>query len=113
MVRRSSSVMPGSAAGGSRTMDVPRRIGGADRDPAHPAAVSDVVADLEAEGVAVEGQGGLRVVVREEAGVDGDVHGGHASCGSRAGASRFLIGLVTCFATQDGIPVVARAALRR
>jgi hypothetical protein len=26
----------------------------------------------------------------------GDVHGGHASCGSVTGASRFLIGLVTC-----------------
>jgi len=24
------------------------------------------------------------------------------------GASRFLIGLVTCFATHDGIPAVAR-----
>ena len=31
----------------------------------------------------------------------------------RAGASRFLIGLVTCLATQDGIPAVARAASRR
>jgi hypothetical protein len=29
------------------------------------------------------------------------------------GASRFLIGLVTCFATHDGIPAVARAAWRR
>jgi hypothetical protein len=28
-------------------------VGGADRDPAHPAG-SDVVADLEAEGVAIE-----------------------------------------------------------
>ena len=62
--------------------------GRADGDPAHP-AVSDVVADLEAEGVAVEGQRGVRVVVREEAGVNGDVHGGHASCG--AGAARFSI----------------------
>jgi hypothetical protein len=26
------------------------------------------------------------------------------------GASRFLIGLVTCFATHDGIPAVARAS---
>ncbi|WP_030914005.1 helix-turn-helix domain-containing protein [Streptosporangium amethystogenes] len=41
-----------------------------------------------------------------------DVHGGHARCGSGAGASRFLIGLATCFATQDGIPAVACAALR-
>jgi hypothetical protein len=29
------------------------------------------------------------------------------------GASRFLIGLVTCFATHDGIPAVSRAASRR
>jgi hypothetical protein len=46
-------------------MDVPGWLGGADADPAHP-AVLDVVADLEAEGVAVEGQGHLRLVVREE-----------------------------------------------
>ena len=36
--------------------------------------------------------------------MNGDVHAGHASCGSVTGASRFLIGLVTCFATHDGIP---------
>jgi hypothetical protein len=87
-------------------------VGGADRDPAHP-AVSDVVADLEAEGVAIERQGGVRVVVREEGPVDGDVHGGQASCGSLTRASRFLTGRVTCFATQEGIPTVARAAWRR
>jgi hypothetical protein len=29
------------------------------------------------------------------------------------GASRFLIGLVTCFATHGGIPAIARAAWRR
>ena len=46
----------------------------------HP--VSDVGADLEAEGVAVEGQGGVRVVVRERARVNGDVHGGHTRWGS-------------------------------
>jgi hypothetical protein len=45
--------------------------------------------------------------------VNGDVHGGHASCGSGARASRFLIDLVTCFATHDGIPAVARVAWRR
>src|SRR5207237_29977 len=50
--------------------------------------------------VAIEGQGCVPVVVREEARVNGDVHGGHASCGSVTGASRFLIGLVTCFATR-------------
>jgi hypothetical protein len=32
---------------------------------------------------------------------------------SVTGASRFLIGLVTCFATHDGIPAVARVAWRR
>src|SRR5690348_2022604 len=30
-----------------------------------------------------------------------------------ADASRFLTGLVTCFATHEGIPAVARAAWRR
>jgi hypothetical protein len=52
-------------------------------------------------------------------------HGQPARCGSGAGASRFLterlvltersvlIGLVTCFDTQDGIPAVAPAASRR
>ena len=39
--------------------------------------------------------------------------GSHASCGSGACASRFLIGRVTCLATHDGIPAVARAASRR
>jgi hypothetical protein len=29
---------------------------------------------------------------------------GHARCGSVTGLSRFLIGLVTCLATHDGIP---------
>src|SRR5918995_3644811 len=58
----------------------------ADRDPAHR-ALADVVADLEAEQVAVEGERGLGVVVREEAGVDGDVHAGHARCSCSGGAS--------------------------
>ena len=87
-------------------------VGGADRDPAHP-VVSDVVADLEAENVAVECQGCVRVVVREEGRVNRDVHDGHARCVSATRASRFLIGLVTCFATHDGNPAVARAAWRR
>jgi len=108
MMRRPSSVTPG---GGRRLQDDGHAglVCGTDRDPAHP-AVSDVLADLEAEGVAVEGQGGLRVVVREEARVNGDVRDGQASCGSGADASRFLIGLVTCFATHDGIPAGPRAA---
>ncbi len=51
--------------------------------------------------------------MREEARVNGDVHGGQSRCGSVTGASRFLIGLVTCFASHDSIPAVARAAWRR
>jgi len=84
-------------------------VGGADRDPAHP-AVSDLVADLEAEGVPVEG--------KEASG---------PSCGRKvawmavfmtvtiaaARCRRFLIGLVSCFATHGGIPAVVRAAWRR
>src|SRR5499427_9363498 len=73
-----------AAAGrGRRLQDDGRAglVGGADRDPAHP-VVSDVVADLEAERVAIEGQGGVRVLVREEARMNGDVHDHHASCGS-------------------------------
>src|SRR5680860_383008 len=107
-------VVGDAGVGGRRVQDDGRAelVGGADRDPAHP-LVSDVVADLEAEGVAVEGQGGVRVVVRKEARVNGDVHGSQTRCGSVAGASRFLIGLVACFATHDGIPAVARCARRR
>ena len=73
MVRRSSSV--DAERGGRRVQDDGRAglVGGADRDPVHP-AVFDVVAHLEAEGVAIEGQGGIRVVVREHGLVDGDVH---------------------------------------
>jgi hypothetical protein len=85
---------------------------GADGDPAHP-VVADVVADLEAEGVAVERQGGVGVVVRQVAAVDDDVHADQARCGAGAGASRFLIGLVTCRVTQDGIPAVVPATSRR
>ena len=113
IVRRSSSVMPGSAAGGCRTIDVPGWPGGPTVIQ-RIAAVADVVADLEAERVAVEGERGLRVVVREEAGVDGDVHAGHARCGSAS--RRFSIpdrSGSTCFATHDGSPAVARAASRR
>ena len=32
--------------------------------------------------------------------VNRDAHDGHASCGSVTRASRFLIGLVTCFAAE-------------
>src|SRR4051794_11549702 len=60
--------------------------GGTDRDPVH-AAVLDVVAHLEAERVAVEGDGGLRVLVGEEGLVDADVHGCHGRAGAVAGAS--------------------------
>src|SRR3954452_19739847 len=105
----------GDAGGGGRRIQDDRRaglVGGTDRDPAH-AAVVDLVADLEAEGVAIEGHRRVRIVVWEEGREDRDVHGGHASCGSVAGASRFLIGLVTCFATHGGMPAVARPASRR
>src|SRR5262245_19498664 len=107
-------VLGDSGAGGRRVQDDGRvgLLGGADGDPVHP-FVSDVVADLEAEGIAIKGQGGLRVVLREEARENGDVHGGHASCRLVTGAFRFLIGLVTCFATHDGIPAVARASWYR
>ena len=88
-------------------------VDGGDRDPAHPSA-SDVVVDLEAEGIAVEGQGGVPVAARKNARVkNGDLQGSNYRCGPGADASRFLIGLVTCFATQEGIPSVARAAWRR
>src|SRR6266568_6576448 len=63
-------------AGGRRLRDDRHAgpVGGADRDPAHPA----IAADLEAEGVAPEGQGCVRVVMREESPVNGAVHGGHS-----------------------------------
>src|SRR5207248_444799 len=69
--------------------------GRADRDPAPP-GVSDIVADLEAEPVAIEGQRRVRIGVREEGGVNRDVHVGHVSCGSMTRALRFLTGLVAC-----------------
>jgi hypothetical protein len=58
--------------------------------------------------VAMEGQGCVRVVVREEARVNGDVHGGHASCCSGVRAFRFLIGLVICFARSRRCCAAAR-----
>jgi hypothetical protein len=36
--------------------------------------------------------------------LDGDAHDGHATCGSVAHASRFLIGLVTCSPRTHGTP---------
>src|SRR5580700_3831114 len=83
--------------------------GGADGDPAHP-AVTDVAPHLEAERVTVKGQRHFRIHVREERLVNRDVHDAHARSGSRAGARRFLIGLVTCFSTHDGSPAAACAA---
>src|SRR3990172_2131595 len=60
-----------AGVGGWRMEDDGRAglAGRTDRDPSHP-LVSDVIADLEAESVAIEGQGGLRVAVWEEAGVN-------------------------------------------
>ena len=63
----------GVAPGGVQDDGGAGLIGGADGDPPHP-AVADVVAHLEAEGVAVEGQGDVRVLMREKARVNGDVH---------------------------------------
>ena len=54
------------------------------------AAIALVAASVEAERVAVEGQGGVGVGVREEGVVDGEVHAGHARDGSPPPASRFL-----------------------
>jgi hypothetical protein len=79
-------------------MDVPGWSGGPTVIPLRP-AVFAVVADLEAECVAVERQGRVPIVARELGLVEADVHTGHATCGSATGASRFLIGLVPCFAT--------------
>src|SRR5205823_11417680 len=106
----------GDAGRGGRRVQHDRRPGlvcGTDGDPMHP-TVFDVHADLEAECVAVEGNGCLRVVVGQEAGVDDDVaHDDQASCGSPTFASRFLTGLVTCFATHGGIPAISPVASRR
>jgi hypothetical protein len=60
-------------------------------------------------------KGGVRAVVREEARLNGDVHGGHSRWGAATGASPFLIGLVsiglvTWFAMPDGGDAVVRAA---
>ena len=65
-------------------MEVPGWLGRADGDPVQP-AVLDVAADFEAERVAVEGQGSVRVVVGEVGLMNGDVHVGHAksACGPR------------------------------
>ena len=111
MTRRSSSVTPGSAPGGQDDRHA-RLIGRADGVPVQP-AVLDLVAHLEPEHVTVEGQGGVGVVVREKGGVNGDVHGGHASRRARLGASRFLTGLETRFAMHGGIPCVACARSSR
>src|ERR1700736_5070441 len=110
-----AALVVGKAGGGGRRVQNDGRVGlvrRADRDPAHLVS-SDVEAHLEAEGVAIESQGGVRVIVREETRVNGDVHGAHAMCGLVIRASRFLIGLVTCFDTHGGIPAVASTAWRR
>ena len=65
MMRRSSSVIPVSAAGGSRRMDITDGRGGP--TVIQRSLLSDVVADVEAEDVAPEGQRCVRVVMREEA----------------------------------------------
>src|SRR4051812_29452952 len=114
-LRHGAALVVGDAGvGGRRIQDDGGAglAGRSDRDPVHPAEL-DVAPDLEAEGVAVEGQGRFGVAVREERLEDRDVHGRHARCGSATLASRFLTGLVTCFATHGGIPAVSPAAWRR
>ena len=67
-----AALVVGDAGVGGRRLQDDGRAGladGTDRDPAHP-LVPDVIADLEAESVAIEGQGGLRVAVWEEARVN-------------------------------------------
>ena len=64
-----ATLVVGDAGVGGRRVQDDRGVGlvgRADGDPVHP-VVADVVADLEAEDVAVEGQGSVRIVVREEA----------------------------------------------
>jgi hypothetical protein len=48
--------------------------------------------------------------VREEGRLNREVHDGHCRWGSVTGASRFLIGLVTCLAAHGGIPAITSAA---
>ena len=55
MTRRSSSVMPGVGGRRVSTMFISGLVRRTDGDPAH-VVLPDVLADLEAEGVAVEGQ---------------------------------------------------------
>src|SRR6202020_215952 len=92
-----AALVVGDAGVGGRRRQQDGRAGlagRADGDPAHLAG-SDVGPDLEAEGVAIKGQGGVRVVVRQGAGVNSDVHGRHASRDPVTSASRFLTGPLT------------------
>jgi hypothetical protein len=45
--------------------------------------------------------------------VNGDAHGSQDKDDTVSGASRFLIGLVTCFATQSSIPATLVLAAAR
>ena len=78
-------------------------VGGADGDPAH-ALVADIEPHLEPEHVSIEREGCLGIGVREEAGVDGDVHGVHDIQVGEGGASRFLVGFVRRFAMHGSMP---------
>src|SRR4051812_2954148 len=80
-LRDGAALVVRDAGAGGRRVEDDVRLGlalRADRDPVH-AVVADVVADLEPERVAVERDGGLGVVLRQEAGVDGDAHGRDAT----------------------------------
>src|SRR5215213_651611 len=84
-----AALVVGHAGGGFRRIQDDGGVGlvgGTHRDPVQ-ALVFDVVADLEAERVPVEGHGGLGVVLGEEARVNGDFHGGQV----RPGSARALL----------------------
>jgi hypothetical protein len=73
----SAPLVVGDAGVGGRRREQDRGAGlagRADRDPAH-LALADVAANLEAENVAPEGQGRVRVIVWQECRVNGEVHG--------------------------------------
>src|ERR1043165_4214856 len=91
----------GAAVEAVREADRDARLGGgADRDPAE-ALVGDVVAYLEAERVAVEGQREVRVMDDDEALRKRELH---AREGYVARAAWGLLGRVMTFATQPGTP---------
>src|SRR5699024_756299 len=100
---------------GSRWMEHDRRLwllGWADRDPAH-VAVTDVLANLEAQHVPVESERVVRIGVWKEGVVNDQAHAKDDSGTLGRCASSFLTGLDTCFAMHGGIPALPRSARAR